>query len=262
MDKEFGYPQYNQNDEKILTTYQNEFKDMLMDIMLKKLKKGESIDICKVGEETAVLLIQGQIEIVVDGNTINAQRNDVFTQNPWCVHFSEKNSIKFTALMDSEILIQSTHNTNNFETKIYKPEEISWVYSGKGLFGDTANRRVSTIFDYNNAPYSNMVMGEVLNDRGNWSSFVPHSHQQPEVYYFKFDRPEGFGASFIGDNVYKIKDGSFSAIGGGYTHPQVTAPGYQMYTCWMIRHLDGNPWTTREDDPEYTWLYEAKFEND
>lgn len=35
-----------------------------------------------------------------------------------------------------------------------------------------------------------MVLGEVLNDRGNWSGYLPHRHPQPETYLFKFDRPE------------------------------------------------------------------------
>jgi hypothetical protein len=43
---------------------------------------------------------------------------------------------------------------------------------------------------------------------------------------------------------------------GGKIHPQVCAPGFVMYTCWMIRHLDGNPWTNRVDDRRYTWLYD------
>ena len=84
-----------------------------------------------------------------------------------------------------------------------------------------------------------MVLGEVLNDRGNWSGYLPHRHPQPETYFFKFDHPEGFGASFVGDQVFKSTDESFSAIPGGELHPQAVAPGYQMYTCWMIRHIDG-----------------------
>jgi hypothetical protein len=24
----------------------------------------------------------------------------------------------------------------------------------------------------------------------------------------------------------------------------------------MIRHLEGDPWTSRVDDPRYTWLYD------
>ena len=64
-------------------------------------------------------------------------------------------------------------------------------------------RTVRTVFDYENAPYSNMVNGEVINHQGSWSSYTPHSHPQPEVYYYRFQREEGFGACFIGDNAYK-----------------------------------------------------------
>jgi 5-deoxy-glucuronate isomerase len=142
---------------------------------------------------------------------------------------------------------------------LYGPEDAPWIYSCKEKFGNTAKRQVSTVFDYTTAPYSNMVIGEVMNDRGNWSGYIPHHHPQPETYYFMFDRNEGFGASFVGEDVYKIKDGSFSAIPGGKTHPQACAPGYQMYTCWMIRHLDGNPWVDRIDDERYTWLLNAEF---
>ena len=107
-----------------------------------------------------------------------------------------------------------------------------------------------------------MVLGEVLNDRGNWSGYLPHRHPQPEVYYFKFDHPEGFGASFVGDEVFKSTEGSFSAIPGGRLHPQAVAPGFQMYTCWMIRHLEGNPWlqTDRCEDERYVWMHEADFD--
>lgn len=46
---------------------------------------------------------------------------------------------------------------------------------------------------------------------------------------------------------------------GGALHPQAVAPGFQMYTTWMIRHLEGNPWlqTDRCEDERYTWLHEV-----
>lgn len=165
------------------------------------------------------------------------------------------------AKADSEILVQSTMNDQTFESKLYAPEDAPWGYSCVGKFGNVAKRRVNTIFDHDIAPYSNMVLGEVLNDRGNWSGYLPHRHPQPETYYFLFDHPEGFGASFVGDQVFKSTDGSFSAIPGGELHPQAVAPGYQMYTCWMIRHLDGNPWlqTDRNEDERYVWLHDAEF---
>lgn len=258
MGKVFGYPEFNEQGEKILTTYDNDYRDMLMDIRVFRMKAGAVKVSLKEAEETAVLLLSGRISLEWEGNKETVSRKDVFTEEPYCLHVCKGIEIRIAAEEDSEILIQATHNAGTFDSKFYRPEDAPWEYSCVGLFGDTAKRRVNTIFDYESAPYSNMVLGEVLNDKGNWSGYIPHDHPQPETYYFKFDRPEGFGASFVGDDVFKIKDGSFSAIPGGKTHPQAAAPGFQMYTCWMIRHLDGNPWTDRIDDPRYTWLYDAE----
>ena len=259
MGKVFGYPEYNAEGEKVLTTYDNDYKEMLMDVRLFLMKSGQVKKINKPEEETAILLMSGKLTYEWEGNKKTVSRKDVFTEGPWVLHVCKGIEVTVTAEADSEILVQATENENTFASKFYSPEDAPWKYSCKGMFGDTACRRVNTVFDYETAPYSNMVLGEVLNDQGNWSGYIPHQHPQPETYYFKFDRPEGFGASFVGDDVFKIKDGSFSAIPGGKTHPQSAAPGFTMYTCWMIRHLPGNPWTDRIDDPDFTWLYDAKF---
>ena len=43
MKKVFGYPVYDENGEKILTTYDNEYSDMLMDIRVYRMKPGEML---------------------------------------------------------------------------------------------------------------------------------------------------------------------------------------------------------------------------
>ena len=262
MGKVFGYPEFDENGEKILTTYDNEYSAMMMDIRVYRMKAGETRSFLKEGEETAVLLLSGKIVFRFDGQEKEVSRESVFTQGPWAAHVCTGCEVSVEAVTDAEILVQSTKNEKTFAAKLYAPEDAPWGYSSVGKFGNVAKRRVNTIFDHDIAPWSNMVLGEVLNDRGNWSGYLPHRHPQPETYYFKFDHPEGFGASFVGDQVFKSTDGSFSAIPGGELHPQAVAPGYQMYTCWMIRHLDGNPWlqTDRCEDERYVWLHDAKFD--
>jgi 5-deoxy-glucuronate isomerase len=261
MSQVFGYPEFDESGEKILTTYTNEYKEMNMDIRVYRMKAGETRTFLKEKEETAVLLLKGKI--VYRGGNVEqeASRTDVFTEGPWCLHGCAGTEISVEAKEDSEILVQSAENKRAFEAKLYQPDDAPWKYSSVGKFGNVAKRQVNTIFDIEIAPYSNMVLGEVLNDRGNWSGYLPHRHPQPETYYFLFDHPEGFGASFVGDQVFKSTDGSFSAIPGGELHPQAVAPGYQMYTCWMIRHLEGNPWnqTDRNEDERYVWLHDAEF---
>lgn len=261
MGKVFGYPEFDAKGEKILTTYDNDYRDMLMDIRVYRMKAGQERIFLREGEETAVLLLAGRAEFSGGGVTASISRKDVFTEGPWCLHVCAGVEVRVTAGTETEILVQCTKNDRDFAPKLYTPEDAPWKYSCVGKFGDVAKRRVNTIFDHDIAPWSNMVLGEVLNDRGNWSGYLPHRHPQPETYYFKFDCPEGFGASFVGDQVFKSVDGSFSAIPGGELHPQAAAPGFQMYTCWMIRHLEGKPWlqTDRCEDERYTWLHDAKF---
>ena len=261
MGKVFGYPEFDEKGEKILTTYDNDYKDMMMDIRVYRMKAGETRTFGFEGEETAVLLLEGKITFSWDDQKAQVSRESVFTEGPWCVHVCTGAKVSVAADTEAEILVRRTKNEKEFPGKLYKPEDAPWGYSCVGKFGNVAKRRVNTIFDHDIAPWSNMVLGEVLNDRGNWSGYLPHRHPQPETYYFKFDRPEGFGASFVGDQVFKSVEGSFSAIPGGELHPQAVAPGFQMYTCWMIRHIDGNPWlqTDRCEDEKYTWLHEAEF---
>lgn len=261
MGKLFGYPKFNETGEKILTTYENEYQEMMMDIRVFRMPEGESRQFLASREEMAILLLEGNVVYQYGEQREAASRKDVFTEGSWCLHVCRNQLVTVTALSEAELLVQRTLNEGEFPARLYRPADSGWNYSSVGKFGGVAKRRVSTIFDHDIAPYSNMVLGEVLNDRGNWSGYLPHRHPQPEAYYFKFDRPEGFGASFVGDQVFKSVDGSFSAIPGGLLHPQAAAPGFQMYTCWMIRHLEGNPWlqTDRCEDEQYTWLHDAEF---
>ncbi len=261
MSEVFGYPEFDANGEMILTTYDNAYKEMQMDIRVYQMKAGETRTFSREGEETALLLLSGEISFLWNGQEKTVSRKDVFTEGPWALHFCTGQKVAVKAVKDSEILMQCTKNERVFADRLYAPEDAPWGYSCVGKFGNVAKRRVNTIFDHDICPQSNMVLGEVLNDRGNWSGYLPHRHPQPETYFFKFDRPEGFGASFVGDRVFKSVNNSFSAIPGGELHPQAVAPGYQMYTCWMIRHIDGNPWlqTDRCEDERYVWMHDAQF---
>ena len=58
MSKVFGYPEYDEKGEKILTTYDNEYKAMMMDIRVYRMKAGETRTFLREGEETAVLYMQ------------------------------------------------------------------------------------------------------------------------------------------------------------------------------------------------------------
>lgn len=258
MEYLFGYPEKDSSGQTVITDTVGNYKNMLMDISVFSLKNGDIKSFLDEKKETAILLLTGEITFEWNGNTRRVTRKDFFTDGAYCLHFSKNTAVTVTASADSEILVQQTENEREFESVFYEPNNYRDEIFGRDLCDDVAVRRVTTFFDYDNAPYSNMVCGEIMSNQGCWSSYIPHSHRQPEVYYYRFDHPNGFGACFIDDDVFKVKDKSFCAIPGGRTHPQVSAPGYRMYYVWMIRHLPNDPWTDRVVDKNHSWLKDKK----
>ncbi|CAM3885147.1 5-deoxy-glucuronate isomerase [Aeromicrobium ponti] len=239
-----------------ITNANSKHSDMMQDIGIYKLQAKESETLADNVQETAVLLLEGAVCLEWNGNTQEIKRESVFEEDPWCLHVPKGVEVKVTALSESEVLVQKTENEESFEAKLYTPEDCSSTVAGEGVWNGTAERVIRTIFDYNNAPYSNLVIGEVISYPGRWSSYPPHHHDQPEVYYYRFDKPQGFGCAMVGPDAYRVEHNSFITIPGDLDHPQTTAPGYAMYFCWMIRHLDNNPWTDRIMEEEHKWLLE------
>ncbi|MDR3186409.1 MAG: 5-deoxy-glucuronate isomerase [Christensenellaceae bacterium] len=251
----FIYPNFDATGKKTISKMTGKTSFALQDISIHHVRSGKTLCVYSPKMETAILLIKGAVSFSYDNKKTLAERKNMFSDSPVCLHIPRDMQVDISSSADSEILLQSTLNSNAFQYKLYTAENINSFISCSGKWENTAVRDVVTIFDYETAPYSNMVIGEVYARTGRWWSYIPHHHPQPEVYYYRFERPEGFGACFIGDVAHTIKDGSAGLFKGGYTHAQVTAPGYPMYCCWMIRHLDGNPWrNTRTDDPNYSWL--------
>jgi 5-deoxy-glucuronate isomerase len=118
-------------------------------------------------------------------------------------------------------------------------------------------RNVRLIFDRTTRPESNLVLGEVVNYPGRWSSYPPHHHDQPEIYHYRFTAPHGYGHAELGDDVVKVREGDTVVIPPGRDHAQVSAPGYGMYYLWMIRHLPGNPYTGFTFAEEHKWTLDA-----
>ena len=253
MSKPFHYPDFD-NGVKVLSRAGDRENDMMMNITVYRMAAGHQRTFCLEREEMALLLVLGDVTYLWNDRQETGHRESFIEEGPYCLHVPKGVSVTVRANADSEVLVQSTENLGQFPPVFYRPEDCRDDIFGLDVFDNKMKRTVRTVFDYKNAPYSNMVNGEVINHQGGWSSYTPHHHPQPEVYYYRYERSEGFGACFLGDDVYKIKDGSCACIPGGVTHPQVTAPAFPMYYCWMIRHLEGNPWTDRIVDPRYTWI--------
>ncbi|PYU95646.1 MAG: hypothetical protein DMG08_04385 [Acidobacteria bacterium] len=211
--------------------------------------------------ETAVLALSGTGTLSSPSIALQFSRPEWIETPPTVIHCCAGESVQARNDGDTpvELIVVQTRNRRPFSPRHYRPENIQIEHRGKGILQETCHRIVRLVFDDNNGPpESNLVLGEVVNFAGRWSSYPPHSHPQPEIYYYRFEPPSGYGYGELGDDVFKIRSGDLLTIAGGRSHCQVSAPGYNMYYLWAVRHLEGSRYKGFTFDPEHAWTLSQK----
>jgi len=237
-------------------------KNPKMDFGILILRSGNSY-VSKKGLERAYLLMQGRVLVKWAENTKEIYRKSIWTDNPWCLHVPHSIDVTIEVMSDkAELAVIATPNENDFSPKLYTPVECQSEYRGAGTMRETSTRIVRTIFDDNNSPNANLVLGEVINFPGKWSSYPPHWHPQPEIYHYRFLPEQGFGFSMLGEDAEQVHNGDTILI-FNEAHSQTSAPGYAMYYIWPIRHLEGNRYGPSTNTPEFDkkHLWVTKPEN-
>ncbi len=238
--------------------------DMRMDCGILRLKAGDVLE-DTAALEKAYLLVSGEVTFTYGDTSATVSRGNCFDEAPTALHVDQNTAVTLTGIgADSEVVILRTDNKKAFAAKLYLPQDTPDEHRGAGLMRETSTRIVRTIFDYSNAPYANLVLGEVIGMPGKWSSYPPHHHPQPEIYYYKTNPAHGFGYAELGEDVVKVHSNDAVFIAPGLTHPHCTAPGYALWYLWAIRHLEGAPYITPTFLPEHLWVTEkdARFFGD
>jgi 5-deoxy-glucuronate isomerase len=225
-----------------------------------KLAPGSSASVSSENEETAVLAFSGEGSLGAAGKTLSFSRKEWIQACPTVIHTCAGEAIqaKNRGDEDLELFVVQTPNRDDFSPRYYEEKDVFVEHRGKGILDDTCYRYVRLVFDDSNGPpESRLVLGEVVNFPGRWSSYPPHSHRQPEIYYYRFDPPQGYGHGELGDQVYRIEGGDLLLITENQAHAQTSAPGYAMYYLWAIRHPEGDRYTGFEFDPIHSWTLEG-----
>ena len=208
--------------------------------------------------EQAILHMEGTTNFTVNNQSILNTRGSLFNESPFSIHVCKDTPIELEAKTPSEIAIFETENDKTFPCAIYPPEQVDNEHRGKGLAQDTSLRFVRTIFDSSNSdPNTELVLGEVINFPGKWSSYPPHHHSQPEIYHYRFTDLRGYGHAELGEDVLKVRHYDTVKILNALDHSQCSAPGYGMYYIWVIRHLPGNRYTVPEFTEEHQWILDS-----
>lgn len=205
--------------------------------------------------ETVLVLLDGNVEVGMDNQWYRASRASLFEQAPVTFHCGSGTALRVRAVAGmAEFALIRAANLRALPARYYAASEVATEDRGAGLVQGACRRLVRTIFDHGTRPDSALVVGEVVNYPGRWSSYPGHHHPQPEIYHYRFTLPQGYGHAEAGDDVFKVRDGDTLCIRGGIDHAQVSAPGYGMYYLWVVRHLPRRPYKGFTFTAEHRWL--------
>ena len=144
-----------------ITTMDDKEQNTRMDFGLLRLAPGQRFSEAQ-HLERAYLLIHGEVTLEWGGQKQTISRENCFDFSPWVLHVPNDVEVTITAGKDSELTVHRTDNETLFDAKLYTPEECASEERGKGTMRETSTRIVRTVFDHSNAPYSNLVVGQVV----------------------------------------------------------------------------------------------------
>jgi len=230
------------------------------------LDAGESATIgAPAGVEAAVVLLAGDVDLGAQ----RGRRIDVFDGPATAVYLPPGSEIELVAHSRTELALAATVGGElpapaDAVARAIAPTDV--VVHDRGRAGW---RRAVHDIVADAVPAQRLLVGETFNAPGHWSSFPPHKHDgadgEPaleEVYYYRFDRPDGFGFQGLyehdGDeHAVFLRHGAVVGIPRGY-HPVCAAPGYRLYYLWALAPRTGTPRALAlHEDPAHRWLHET-----
>jgi len=227
--------------------------EMLMTFGVLKLMKGDTFSNDE-NLERIFLLLQGEVELSWDGNKEIVKRGNLYDDDPRTLHLPPNVELTMKCLEDNtEFTVHKTENEKVFPSKLYASAELRKETRGKGTMNETGTRLVRTILDVSITSDANFMIGEDVHYPGKWAGFPSHSHNQPEIYFYRFLPENGFGLLKLGDEGVCMEQNDTVIIPPDLVHPQVAAPGYAMYFLWVIRHLKDNPYISPNFEEQHLW---------
>ena len=231
-----------------------------------ELAKGDTVSLETAGSEYAFVVLYGHADVQVGGEVYAGvgKRMNVFEGPSHSVYAPRNTTVTFTGIDEVKIAVISTPTDKDSKPQWKKPEEVK-----VGILGQEPYlREFNGIIDVDhNADY--LTVGESFVVPGNYAGFPGHKHDEDnmpaeaaaeEIYYFLFDKEQGFGFQSLYtadgeiDETYRVKNNDITEFPRGY-HLTQTALGYKMYILWfMAGDIQG---IHRTNDPAHEWVLQA-----
>ncbi|MBR2616425.1 MAG: 5-deoxy-glucuronate isomerase [Clostridia bacterium] len=230
-----------------------------------ELNCGDSVTIDTENKEYSFVFLTGRADVRVgefDWKSVGG-RQDVFEGPAHSVYAPRGSRITFTGCEPVKIAVIDTPTDKDSAPQWKKPEEVKIMTLGEQPWKRDAHFIVDEAC---NADY--LTIGESFVEPGNWAGFPGHKHDvddmpresvAEEIYFFLFDKPQGFGFQSLYtrdgeiDETYRVKSNDLVEFPKGY-HLTLNTPGYRMYILWLMAgDLQG---IHRTNDPDHQWVLE------
>ncbi|GCE45366.1 5-deoxy-glucuronate isomerase [Thermosporothrix hazakensis] len=229
--------------------------------------------------EVALVLLGGTATIETSRGTWRdiGKRKHVFEGLPYALYLPRHTAYTVQGVTECELAIASAPTEQDHEPRLVTPHDVVVEIRG----GDHATRHINNIIPPG-FPCQRLVVVEVYTPGGNWSSYPPHKHDihrtdaqgrvieadLEEIYYYQFDRPEGFAfqriytdaesplhrAGYPIDAALLPRHNDVVLVPEGY-HPVASPPGY---TTYYLNVLAGSAQSlANSEDPAYAWVKET-----
>ena len=231
-----------------------------------ELMAGDTVTIDTAENEFAFVFMFGHAHVKMNGVSYEnvGGRMNVFDGPAHTVYAPKGETVTFTGIDHVKIGAISTPTDKNSTPQWKKPEQVKVMTLGN----EPWKRDFHNLMDGStNADY--LTLGESFVIPGNWAGFPGHKHDEnnmpqesvaEEIYYFLFDKEQGFGFQSLYtrdgriDETYRVKNDDLVEFPEGY-HLTMTAPGYRMYILWfMAGNVQG---VHRTNDPDHEWVLNA-----
>lgn len=210
--------------------------------------------------EIGLLILRGSCDINIEGKEYKnmGSRKDVFSGKPAGAYIplDSRFSVKGR---DAEIALCAAKCGKKTKPAVFSPEDILVKTVGSG----DCEREVRLVIPPETCSV-NLILGETINPPGKWSSTPPARHEKnnlpgeslhEEIYYFKTDRPKGWGIERIYspernvDEFIYVEDNTAAFMPWGYH--QVAAPTNTTLYYLFFLAGEGNK-LAQYTDPDYS----------
>jgi 5-deoxy-glucuronate isomerase len=227
-----------------------------------RLADGGSIRKNTGGCEAMLHIIEGSCRLTagsLQSQQIGA-RSSPFSGRPAAVYLPPETAYTIESEQYVEIAITLAKAETGGEPVVISAEDVS-----PAVVGQENWQRTVTMIAPPDFPSQQLILGETVNPPGNWSGVPTHKHDSyrpavesvhEELYYFRVDRPEGWGVERVYDKdgleeLLLLKDRVVTIMPRGY-HTLAAAPGFTLYYAFVLAGPEKGLLPAL--DPDQAWI--------